>query len=623
MKENFNFSKGLKIKEGGNMFKKVLSGLVVCSFMVSNVCFAMPVAIPVLDSTVKSIVDNIAIESALAGNNLNPAQLQKITDLFMALTGDKSEEIKSMWAQVLDPDNPMTAQDALEELKASTQSDQVVRVVFENGKAGFIFENNEGQIELSAENPLDSSNVGNVAKFELTEQQKTNLSEAEVKAAELLGKNDMITRRWKAGSELTADEKQEKGNSFKSYITQNTRINYALSAVSAVSDKNITVEGVLEMYNKMSIKMSDTFADANGNYSLGYGNGIAGQERMLLPNGMTNYDDIILHEVLEAMGLSHEQILPIQEAVSNQDGNGKFEQTTQDIRGLRDEAIANAKANAGKPEVQLLDKVGEKIQSTKEFNAGKSPDVVADEILVASMNEIVPTTEHTLKQLKNIGLAEIKKNIFSADDGLLNTVIALIGSKDMEKALAVIELISALGNPNAEIPMIESDMFIKLVEGEVTLTNFAVPIIAALKGAKLKDNAVIHVFSAGANALEKQNLVNTMVGAEAKIFKFHEGDESTAGITGAAITQTHVIYTSPTKEHILDGANYHLINGDINKLNGLTLFSVILQGKKTDEINRVLADIAAGEFEMLPPEFILSDEMRFKVEVVKAILEQA
>lgn len=79
MKENL---KNLKLinKKGGCMLRKVLSVLVICCFMVNNVCFAMP-SIAGSNPT----VDNIALQSAMQdGKTLSSGEMKNITAVFVA-----------------------------------------------------------------------------------------------------------------------------------------------------------------------------------------------------------------------------------------------------------------------------------------------------------------------------------------------------------------------------------------------------------------------------------------------------------------------------------------------------------------------------------------------------------
>jgi len=127
MKENSIFKKLGKTK-GGSMYKKILSVLVIGSFVLSNVCFAMPVA-----SMQAEAVDNMALQNFL--QNPTPENfdkfkaerknLAKYMDL-LAKAGYKGEEVDSMramWAEIYK--GPSDLQGILQFLTSAEEFEQV------------------------------------------------------------------------------------------------------------------------------------------------------------------------------------------------------------------------------------------------------------------------------------------------------------------------------------------------------------------------------------------------------------------------------------------------------------------------------------------------------------------
>ncbi|MCG2711524.1 MAG: hypothetical protein L6416_04270 [Candidatus Omnitrophica bacterium] len=615
MEKKFSILQGLKLK-GGNMYKKVLSVLVVCSFMISNVCFAMPAVAPALNSSVKSTVDNIARESVLDSSLPEAERLSKVAEMdamFNSLTDVKFTEVKKLWAKIKN-ENGIEAKAEAIRVGLIPLDDKVWQINLEDGTSRYLTTNDQtGAVEISENRPQGYVAKGSDEDLKAMTEEALLTEKpvsAERKTAESAKLSDVLAKARNTSAEIQLSKVWD-GNG-----KETVRLDEILGKIQANFDR--LGMGTINT----QAKDKDTFL-----------NSLSLVNRILIGNRMEDVStDLIIHEILENMGFEHADILKIQAAIHGIDvANRKTEgEMAKTLKAIQDRKSADIK-EANEPANKITKNMGEEIADTKQ--ADKSSEEVAVDISENAVKAVLGNEAITASKVAatDIGVAAVKASRVS----LLNTgsLKRLADEEDVEKVAAMLQWISALEDVNAEIPLLEAKMFATLDNaGEIDLTNLAATLIDRMQGIKLKEGAVIHVFSAGAHYAELQKRINLLLGREDwqgnPIFKFHEGDEGTVSFTdNVTMNRVHVMHTDSTKQdknnQKLAGANYHFINVDIEAINGLALLSAILQGKKTDAINKVLADIAAGELDLLPAAFVLSDEMRFKVEVVKALLQKA
>jgi len=631
----------LKLK-GGNMYKKVLAVALVCLFAFSSVGFAKTLA---PNCAVKSAIDNIAIKSVLANDSLNKAQLEKITEMFKAMA--VNEKVNPMWIKLLQEKGITSLTDIntiavnVKALNLQVLNDQTLEVP----GVGYIYID-EGKIVLTDKEP--GTKEGEVAVFNLTEEQKKGLDEQQQE--KLINKmiEDAVNLRIANAQQMDSNEKDALKGAITEHITdkdeaKNKELQGFLETELKKAGKS--TQEIWDTFAALRVLMSKIYTDENGNISIAHGSQRKGvmvlptTEEMGAEGNIASLADLAFHEILEAMGLDHRTIRNIQKGVDRIKKDTIGQETSNKIQEFKKQAMAKAEAKEVNPVDEITQTIDTKVGKAEPNGltpTEKATEVSAESVGESSVAQEAAASDQTEADL-GIGAVVLK---LTKGTGRLFGVETLKefslrseerGENDADKVLAMMEWISALGNSDAQIPMLEGNLIGEINEkGEVVLTNLSAQLVAALQGAKLKPDAKIYAFNVGPNAAAMQKKLNTLVGYE--IFQLHEGDEQSAakaaGIEGGAVKRTHIIFTDESKKkpenQKLAGAQYHFVGGqiDINNLNALALFTQIMQ-QDTAKINEVLEDLANGTFTAEGMKLVLDEKMRFKVEVAKAILERA
>ncbi len=506
MEKKLNFCKTLNLK-GGDMFKKILSVLVVCFFMISNVCFAMPI----VSSTLKSSVDNMALQSFLEKGD--KAELGAVTTMFKALLNQELKgneqmvnDAMAMWAANLKEVKAKDAHTAVAgDLEISIDEvNNELTMKLADGRSLMVKVDENGEIKITGE--------GYVAKFESDETGEVTKEEAKA------GLNKLID----AAMETAVPAPASLVNSIQSEADD------ILS--KAVAEGRISqdlADEINDGLKKREITLVDAQATGTQKYFVAKGT----SEKIILPNGMRNYTDLAIHEVLEASGRSHQEILQIQAGIHNIDikdrekNTNPMGKTREDINKIRSEALEKEQAKT--PALKMNAKVNkDKIEQGDAEHARE----IAKEVLPAEQHaRIDDATDEQVLGIVKTAISEALKTIKTLLAKAMDSFRKKIADSNIVTNEQRAKLQAALNSmKDGRQTALSVDDLTKEVKGETVLTESAMWFLNELDQANVRANAFA-LFGAG--TVKKQAAVAKVLELSfpnlAEKIKVYEGKENT------------------------------------------------------------------------------------------------
>lgn len=553
MKENL---KNLKLinKKGGCMLRKVLSVLLICCFMFTNVCFAMPTA-----AGIKATVDNMALKSFLqTGDPTVIGDRAAFTAAINSILEKKGttikEEIIDMWAK----------NDTVEARVAAAQKSGIpgITLIEVAGKMIVDIDVKEFGLSSKAETQENVAALENAANQAIADGKTTPVT-ATQKAQDRVNLKAMLD----AGN-ITEARKQEVLNAF------DARGLHTMAPI--VIDANNRLHGLS--------KADASYIDEN----------LTGTART----------DMILHETLESLNNNNDEAVMAEQMaihgldnVSRKAPDSVMETTRQAMYDSAQTVIAAQEEKAP----------ADAITVNKSFLSKDSNDVAvqaeARAMLVKAMSgkesEISKADPKTLVTMVQ-GLIQTKINEITAS---LQTAIGAFIPVSKNVATTEVQAEAAqkiaAGLKDGEVLAMDYDMLFTTQNGKVIPRAGALVLLDALNNSKVKDGA-IQIISATNVAGAQDALDYLFPGIGAKI-TINAGNESKLDVVNVNPSLLRVLYSN---EASIEGniADVSYIKApQLDKVNGLqVLIAALASNLKSLTVSEqaILSDLGNGKFEL-------------------------
>ncbi len=548
MKENLK-DLTLVNKKGGCMLRKVLSVLVISSFMFSSVCFAMPVA-----AGIQATVDNMALQSILQDGvkNTDVVAFTTMLNQVSSKTYDKAkaQEIMDMWSEM---DNKAAR------IK-SAQNDIPGITVDNNGKVSIDINEDMGK-SSKAETPANAAALENAAAQAIADG-KTTAATAEQKAVDLANLKVMLDK-----GTATAERKQQ--------ILDAASARGLHTMAPIVIDANNRLHGLS--------KENDSYIDEN----------LTGTART----------DLILHETLESLNNNNDAtVMAEQMAIHGLDNatrkeSGSVMETTRQAMYDSAQKVISTQEEKTPVDAISIDKTFLSEDSNDAAVQAKAKDMLIKAMSgkEADINKADPKTLVTMVQ----GLMQTKINEITAS--LKTALNAFIPAATKDATTEQIAKITAniAELKDGEVLAMDYDMLFTTQNGKVVPRLGATVLLDALNKSKVKDGA-IQVISA-ANVTGAEDALSYLfpeIGAKVKI---NAGNESKLDVATSNPALLRVLYSNEAsiEGNIVDVS--YIKTQQMDKVNGLqVLITALAPNLKSLSASEqsILSDLGNGKFSL-------------------------
>ena len=553
MKKKLNNLKFVN-KKGGCMLKKVLSVLLVCCFMFSSVCFAMPTAMGI-----KAAVDNMALQSFLQKDTNDVGDINAFTTMLNNVTQsayntEEAKNIVDMWAK----------NDSVQARVAAAQK---------TGIPGITVTEVDGKLVVS----IDVKEFGLSSKAETQESVVALENAANQAIAD--GKTTPVTGIQKAQDRANLEAMLDAGT-----ITE-TRKQEVLNAFDT-RGLNTMAPIVIDANNRLHglSKANASYIDQN----------LTGTART----------DLILHETLESLNNNDDAtVMAEQMSIHGVDNTTRkepgsvMETTRQAMYDSAQKVITTQEEKAPADEI-VINKSFLSEDSNDPNVQGKAKAMLV-QAMSGKESEISKADPKTLVTMVQ-GLMQTKINEITAS---LKTAMGVFiptatnAVTEVQQAEAIVK--AAEGLKDGEVLAMDYDMLFTTQNGKVVPRLGATVLLDALNNSKVKDGA-IQVISA-ANVVGAQEALSYLFpGIDAKV-KINAGNESKLDIVRSNPALLRVLYSN---EASIEGniTNVSYIKApQMDKVNGLQiLIAALAPNLKSLSASEqaILSDLGNGKFEL-------------------------
>jgi hypothetical protein len=534
-------------KKGGCMLKKVFSVLVICSFMLTNVCFAMPSA-----AQVNAAVDNMALKSFLQTGDI--AELNAQREGFTALLNEytqgtydqaATQEILDMWAANLQ----------------SADVDTRVAAAQKLGLPGITVDaNGTVNIDIVAGQSSVATSPANVKKL-----------------------NDLAAEKIDA-LEFTA-------------VTDKKADRDALEAMVAGSGREAEI---LAAFDSKSLNtIAPVVIDANNRL-----HGMSTADAVYIDENLkgTARTDMILHETLETLNSNIADVEARDEEVMKQQAaihggkDGQMAQTKQAMEESAAEVIAQEVAKTP----------SDKVEISKDFLSKDKNDAAAQEEAMNIAKQAFAGEEDKLAKAKADDLVTMiqglmTKKIQEITSDLANALTAFVPAAESVTQTNVIqEATTKINNglKDGEVLAMEYDTLFTTRNGNVVPRAGALTFFDSLNKSKVKDGAV-QIISA-ANVQGAQDALGYLFPDIGNKVVVNAGKESSLDVVKTNPALLRVLYTNESAIDNIADVTY-IKSPTMDKVDGLKVVIAALAPNLkslTESEQAILNDLGNGNFEL-------------------------
>ncbi|MBU1042929.1 MAG: hypothetical protein KJ915_00835 [Candidatus Omnitrophica bacterium] len=570
MKENLNNLK-LVNKKGGCMLRKVLSVLVICCFMFSNVCFAMPSAMGI-----KATVDNMAIETFLSSGDvsaLKSADMKAMATVLTALTMDTYSEadaqaILNMWVE--------NAGESTKERIASLvtySKDNLSKKVDEKTISDGLTQNSEGKVSIDRKPTDFSSRIQDktqeaALKAQMAENIKkatpTTESKAEIAAA-LEASLIADGANAAAVASVIAVLNNVEVSDVEPVISEDDGMNNRIHSAAVVNhiyiDKNLTGDARTDMILHELLHIKNGFSEAD-----------TMKEQMALRKVANKVDrqrgDNQMARTRAAMEQSAQKVIDAREAKSP---SSKMSVEPEFVKADPKDPATQAKA------LEIVKKVFP--------NDIDKANKLAPEVLAMRMQEL--------------GLQKIKEFVDGIADARIKFMLTVSGlTSETDQAELLVK--QAAGLKDGEVLALDFDMMFTSSNGRIVPRAGAVAAFDALSKSSVKAGA-IQVISAGNFAQEAKKTLAFLYPDLGEKVNVNVGNESTLAVVNVNPALLRVFYSSTTSIQGDIAEVLYILAPKLDKVNGLQVIIAALAPNLkslTASEQAILSDLGGGKFKL-------------------------
>ncbi|MBU4304576.1 MAG: hypothetical protein KJ893_02970 [Candidatus Omnitrophica bacterium] len=616
------------------MWKKVLSFTVLCTFIISNVCYAVPaigsvsIAQPNVKAGLKNSVDNMALRSflqtgavgELEGNKAAFASMLQLLTT-QTYTEEKVTEIINMWRSNLAEGKLASAADRLtavrEVLKNNVEFNEATGDVRVTRNGELFVEVANGKVNVGTD-----VTQGNSGKAESQEKKEALIKEA------LLSEN-LAT--------LSMEEKEVELNKLRTVLDKAVAM-YEEDTANGIKEEDrigISREFAERMNSAVAakdIQLMGTVAYDENNYITSHSN----PEANFLNRDLTDRTDMLAHEVLEGMGFNDKQILGIQmkihgirNAEERKTGNNPMAQTrSESLASVAKtlEAKAAAAETPAKDDIEVDRSLLKATGAAAEQRAMEISMEACPEGSVARTNLELAGPAGALIALKTL-LGDKLAKLVGQFKGFIDSLV-LKASNEAKVAVQDIVTKAAeyIGQGN-RIAFVKNMMFKeeKNTKGEVMMVpRFgAAMIFKVVSMISTEHEGIINITNAGTQAEMIRDTLETLYPELGKKVRVYEGKEGSIldELNGDA-TKLRVLYINENDIDNISGVAY-IKSTIMDRVNGLkVLFTVLAPNLNTlsNQEQEALTQLQDGRFELKNVEVAVdSDYKAMEADFLKAV----